>query len=110
MASKIFELRHDGFVNKAIKAPNSSEKPRAWFDKLNQWARGEGQKGLGYVIFENNEFKGPISNNMKQENLINLQNIVNLENSDSVFFICDELDNASKLSSIVREKSMMNYL
>jgi aspartyl-tRNA synthetase len=102
---KIFESNiNDGFVVKAIKAPNSSEKPRAWFDKLNQWARGEGQKGLGYVIFENNEFKGPISNNMKQENLINLQNIVNLENSDSVFFICDELDNASKFSSIVREK------
>ena len=102
---KIFESNiNDGFVVKAIKAPNSSEKPRAWFDKLNQWARGEGQKGLGYVIFENNEFKGPISNNMKQENLINLQNIVNLENSDSVFFICDELDNASKFSSIAREK------
>ena len=49
---KIFESNiNDGFVVKVIKAPNSSEKPRAWFDKLNQWARGEGQKGLGYVIF-----------------------------------------------------------
>ena len=55
------------------------------------------------LFFENNEFKGPISNNMKQENLINLQNIVNLENSDSVFFICDELDNASKFSSIAEK-------
>ena len=43
-----------GFVVRAIKAPNSSSKPRAWFDKLNEWARDEGQKGLGYVILEDN--------------------------------------------------------
>ena len=29
----------------------------------------KGQKGLGYVILENNDFKGPISNNMNKENL-----------------------------------------
>ena len=42
---KIFESNIEkGQLVLAIKAPSSSKKPRAWFDKLNQWARDEGQK------------------------------------------------------------------
>ena len=26
--------------------------PRSFFDKLNDWARGEGAPGLGYIMFE----------------------------------------------------------
>ena len=77
-----------GHVVKGIRAPNSSQKPRAWFDKLNQWARDNGQKGLGYVVFEENEFKGPISNNMNKSNLTNLKEKASLTNGDSIFFVC----------------------
>ena len=102
---KIFEENIEkGFVVKAIKTPGSSSKPRGWFDKLNNWARNEGQKGLGYIIFENNEFKGPIANNLKEENLRNLKDLSDLENGDSIFFICDEENNASKFASIARTK------
>ena len=102
---KIFEENIEkGFVVKAIKTPGSSSKPRGWFDKLNNWARDEGQKGLGYIIFENNEFKGPIANNLKEENLRTLEDLSNLENGDSIFFICDEENNASKFASIARTK------
>ena len=77
-----------GCVVKAIKAPNSSSKPRAWFDKLNDWARkDEGQKGLGYVIFEDNDFKGPISNNMNKENLESLKKEIDLKNGETVFYM-----------------------
>ena len=102
---KIFEENIEkGFVVKAIKTPDSSSKPRGWFDKLNNWARNEGQKGLGYIIFENNEFKGPIANNLKEENLRTLKDLSDLENGDSIFFICDEENNASKFASIARTK------
>ena len=103
---KIFELNIEkGCVVKAIKAPNSSSKPRAWFDKLNDWARkDEGQKGLGYVILEDNDFKGPISNNMNKENLESLKKEIDLKNGETVFFICDEKSNATKFSALVRTK------
>ena len=103
---KIFESNIDkGCVVKAIKAPNSSSKPRAWFDKLNEWARkDEGQKGLGYVILEDNDFKGPISNNMNKENLESLKKEIDLKNGETVFFICDEKSNATKFSALVRTK------
>ena len=102
---KIFESNIEkGFVVRAIKAPNSSSKPRAWFDKLNGWARDEGQKGLGYVILEDNNFKGPISNNMNKENLESLKTQIHLKNNDAVFFVCDEKVNAIKFSALVRTK------
>ena len=103
---KIFESNIEkGCVVKAIKAPNSSSKPRAWFDKLNDWARkDEGQKGLGYVILEDNDFKGPISNNMNKENLESLKKEIDLKNGETVFFICDEKSNATKFSALVRTK------
>ncbi|MEL0125123.1 MAG: aspartate--tRNA ligase, partial [Alphaproteobacteria bacterium] len=102
---KIFESNiSNGSVVKAIIAPKSSDKPRGWFDKLNKWARDNGQKGLGYIIFDDNEAKGPIAGNLNSENLKKILNVSGLENGDSLFFICDQLKNAQKFSSLARNK------
>ncbi len=102
---KIFENNiNKGFVVKGIKAPNSSKKPRSWFDKLNNWAKDNGQKGLGYIIYEQNKFQGPIANNLKDGNLENLKSSFEIKEGDSIFFISDDLEKASKFSSIVRNK------
>ncbi len=102
---KIFEDNiRKGSVVKGIKAPKSAEKPRAWFDKLNDWARKNGQKGLGYIIFSDNEFKGPIAKNLKNANLEEIAYHVGLENGDSVFFISDKEGDASRFASNVRNE------
>ena len=67
-----------------------------------------GQKGLGYIIFENNEFKGPIANNLKEENLRTLKDLSNLENGDSIFFISDEENNAINLHQLQEQNFVMN--
>ena len=100
---KIFEENvKKGMVVKGIKAPKSADMPRAWFDKLNTWARNYGQKGLGYIICINQEFKGPIASNIKKENLDRLIERVGLESGDSVFFISDKKEDANKFASVVR--------
>ena len=66
--------------------------------------KGNGQKGLGYVIYSENEFKGPIANNLKEKNLKLISELTSLENGDSVFFISDKEDNANKFASIVRNE------
>ena len=100
---KIFEENvKKGMVVKGIKAPKSADMPRAWFDKLNTWARNYGQKGLGYIICLNQEFKGPIASNIKKENLDKLIKRVGLESGDSVFFISDKKEDANKFASVVR--------
>ena len=100
---KIFDENvKKGMVVKGIKAPKSAEMPRAWFDKLNTWARNYGQKGLGYIICLNQELKGPIASNIKKENLDKLIKRVGLESGDSLFFISDKKEDANKFSSVVR--------
>ena len=49
-----------------IPAPDSSQKPRSFFDNLNNWARKEmNAAGLGYIVFDKSssgvEGKGPIA-------------------------------------------------
>ena len=41
-----------GGVVRAIRAPAVSDKPRSFFDKLNDWAKEIGAPGLGYITFE----------------------------------------------------------
>jgi len=49
------KLIEKGGVARAIPAPNTSSKPRSFFDGYNNWAKEEGAKGLGYILFEKNK-------------------------------------------------------
>ena len=55
---------------------------------------------MGYIIYINNEFKGPIAKNLSSEKLSKLS----LKEGDSIFFICDKLKNAQSFSGKVRTK------
>ena len=52
-----------GNVVRAIPTPGTAEKSRRFFDEMNEWARGEGYAGLGYVTRKGGEFGGPIAKN-----------------------------------------------
>ena len=98
---KIFSSKiKDGCIVKAIKVENIGDKPRSFFDKLNNWAREEGTAGLGYIIYNNSEFKGPIAKNLDKNRL----NILNLKDNDSIFFVCDKKNEAEFFAGMVREK------
>jgi aspartyl-tRNA synthetase len=63
--SEIFsraDVEFKAFKNKtvrAIPAPGAASQPRSFFDKLNEWARGEGAAGLGYIQFDEENEAGP---------------------------------------------------
>jgi len=46
-----------GSIVRAIPAPNTSLKPRSFFDKLNNWAKDMGANGLGYIVLEKKKRK-----------------------------------------------------
>ena len=102
---KIFEenLKKSQVV-KGIVVKNSSHRPRSWFDKMNNWAREQGQKGLGYIIYENDSAKGPIANNLKDENFKMIRDKIVINNGDSIFFISDKINEANLFASKVRDK------
>lgn len=93
-----------GGVVKAIRAPKVSGQPRSFFDKLNDWARGEGAPGLGYIVFEKDEGKGPIAKFVPPAAQAALKDIAGMEDGDAVFFICDLPAKAAKFAGRARDR------
>ncbi|MGO9681410.1 MAG: aspartate--tRNA ligase, partial [Beijerinckiaceae bacterium] len=97
-----------GGVVRAIPAPGASGQPRSFFDKLNDWAKGEGAAGLGYVIFEGEgeamSGKGPIAKFLPGAAQQALVAKAGLKAGDAVFFACDLAERAAKLAGAARLK------
>ena len=100
-----------GGVVRAIPAPGAGAQPRSFFDKLNDWARGEGAPGLGYVIFEGEGDaqigetlvgKGPIAKFLPAVAQQVIAAKAGLKAGDAVFFACDLPEKAAKLAGAAR--------
>lgn len=93
-----------GGVVRAIRAPKVSGQPRSFFDKINDWARGEGAPGLGYIAFEGGEGKGPIAKFVPAEAQAELKKLAKLEDGDAIFFVCDKEEKAAKFAGRARDR------
>jgi aspartyl-tRNA synthetase len=93
----------------AIPAPNVKDKPRSFFDNLNNWARKEmGAAGLGYITFINNngtlEGKGPIAKFIPPRVLELMSKKCDIKDGDAIFFSCSFEKEAYKLASAARDQ------
>jgi len=61
---------------------------RAFCDRMNSWAQGEGQPGLGYIFFRDGEGVGAIANNIGRERTAAICAELGLDDGDAVFFVC----------------------
>ncbi len=94
-----------GAVVRAIPAPGAADRPRSFFDKLNDWAREEGQGGLGYIVYgADGETKGPIAKNLEAERTAAIKQAMGLVDGDAVFFVCQPAAAAAKFAGQVRER------
>ncbi len=100
------EVIKAGGVVRAVPAPGASRQPRSFFDKLNDWAKGEGAPGLGYIIFEGGADalagRGPIAKFLSPEAQKALIAKATLSAGDAVFFSCDKEAKAAKLAGAAR--------
>jgi len=102
---KIFANAIDkGAVVRAIPAPSAANQPRSFFDKLNDWARKEGAGGLGYILFQDGEAKGPIARFIDEDRLSKLQDITGFKDGDAVFFVCEGEQLAAQFGSLARTR------
>ena len=93
-----------GSIVRAIPVPNVSSKPRSFFDEYNNWAKEEGAKGLGYIIFEKNIPKGPIAKFFSEKAINDLKKICKIKENDAIFFSCDSEKNVEKICGLARQK------
>ena len=77
---------------------------RAFADKMNSWAQSQGAPGMGYIIFSDNEAKGPIANALGLEKAQILKEKFNLNDGDALFFSCAMEKEAADLAGKARAK------
>jgi aspartyl-tRNA synthetase len=76
----------------AIPAPGGGN--RAFCDRMNSWAQGEGQPGLGYIFFREEagalEGAGPVAKNIGPERTEAIRTQLGLKAGDAVFFVAGQ--------------------
>ncbi|MDC7674630.1 aspartate--tRNA ligase [Asticcacaulis machinosus] len=97
--------------NKVWAIPAKTGGSRAFCDRMNSWAQGEGQKGLGYIFWrtpegatEGIEPSGPVAKNIGDERTEALRGQLGLEAGDAVFFVAGNPDEFYKFAGLARTK------
>ncbi len=93
-----------GGVVRAIPAPSTGDRGRRWFDGMNEWARGEGFAGLGYINRKEGAPSGPIAKNHGEEKTAKLLEELGLGEADSVFFAAGKESEAVRLAGGARTR------
>jgi aspartyl-tRNA synthetase len=98
-----------GKTVRAIPAPGAAPQPRSFFDKLNEWARGEGAAGLGYIQFEEENGvltgKGPIAKFIPPAELADMAALAKVKAGDALFFAADaKAERAVTIAGLARTR------
>ncbi|HEY0292133.1 MAG TPA: aspartate--tRNA ligase [Hansschlegelia sp.] len=87
----------------AIPAPGGGS--RAFCDRMNSWAQGEGQPGLGYVMWrEGGEGAGPVANNIGPERTAAIRTQLGLKDGDAAFFVAGDPSKFVRFAGLARTK------
>jgi aspartyl-tRNA synthetase len=87
----------------AIPAPGGGS--RAFCDRMNAWAQGEGQPGLGYIMWrEDGEGAGPLAKNVGGERTEAIRAALGLKAGDAAFFVAGDPQKFWKFAGLARTK------
>ncbi|HEX3886733.1 MAG TPA: aspartate--tRNA ligase [Phenylobacterium sp.] len=88
----------------AIPAPTGGS--RAFCDRMNSWAQGEGQAGLGYIFWSEDQggWGGPIAKNLGPEKTDAVMGQMGLRQGDACFFAAGDPKVFAKFAGTARTK------
>jgi aspartyl-tRNA synthetase len=88
----------------AIPAPKGGN--RAFCDRMNSWAQGQGQPGLGYIFWREGEEggAGPLAKNIGVERTEAIRNQLGVTVGDAVFFIAGRPKDSITFAGLARGK------
>src|SRR4249919_2770980 len=102
---KVFARMLEDKKNQVWAIPGKGGGSRAFCDRMNSWAQGEGQPGLGYIMWrEGGEGAGPLANNIGPERTAAIRGQLGLKEGDAAFFVAGDPEKFWKFSGLARTR------
>jgi aspartyl-tRNA synthetase len=102
---KVFARMLEDPKNEVWAIPGTGGGSRAFCDRMNSWAQGEGQPGLGYIMWrEGGEGAGPLANNIGPERTAAIRGALGLKEGDAAFFVAGDPAKFWKFAGLARTK------
>ena len=101
------KLIKSGSIVRAIVVKNTKEKPRSFFDKIDNWAKEQGASGLAYFTIEKDKEiigKGPVGKFFASGAIKEIMKLTSAEVGDSIFLSCGNILDVQKILSQARHK------
>ena len=96
----------ENYANAVWGIPAPKGGSRAFCDRMNSWAQGEGQPGLGYIFWSEDQgaWGGPIAKNLGQDGTNALMGQLGLGQGDAAFFVAGDPKVFYKFAGSARTK------
>ena len=102
---KVFARMLEDEKNRVWAIPGPTGGSRAFCDRMNSWAQGEGQPGLGYIMWrEGGEGAGPLANNIGPERTEAIRAALGLKAGDAAFFVAGNPEKFVKFAGLARTR------
>jgi aspartyl-tRNA synthetase len=101
---KIFARMLEDPKDRVWAIPAKGGGSRAFCDRMNSWAQGEGQPGLGYLMLKDGGGQGPIANNIGPERTDAIRTQLGLADGDAAFFVAGDPEKFVKFAGSARNK------
>ncbi|MGX7742889.1 aspartate--tRNA ligase [Rhodopseudomonas parapalustris] len=102
---KVFARMLEEQRNQVWAIPGPGGGSRAFCDRMNSWAQGEGQPGLGYIMWrEGGEGAGPLANNIGPERTEAIRAALGLKAGDAAFFVAGDPSKFVKFAGLARTR------
>ncbi|MCD0415793.1 MAG: aspartate--tRNA ligase [Rhodopseudomonas sp.] len=102
---KVFARMLEEERNQVWAIPGPGGGSRAFCDRMNSWAQGEGQPGLGYIMWrEGGEGAGPLANNIGPERTEAIRAALGLKAGDAAFFVAGDPSKFVKFAGLARTR------
>jgi aspartyl-tRNA synthetase len=91
-----------GGVVRAIPVGNVTGRPRAFYDKMVEFAQSIGSQGLAYLIWNEEGAKGPIAKFLDAGSMAALAEALGAKPGDAAFFVCNDEADANRIAGEIR--------
>ena len=91
-----------GGVVRAIPVRGVAGRPRAFYDRMVEFAQSIGSQGLAYLVWNEENVKGPIAKFLDAESMAALTGAIGAKAGDAAFFVCNDEAAANRIGGEIR--------